>query len=155
MAAKWILLATFALSLIGVGQVWLVQLSSYPLWAYVGRAEFRDYHRAWWRSIWGVILGPACFTSLGAALMLKWRVAGVPAWAIWTGLGLQACFILGTAAWWGPLMARLQKPDGSLDIRRYQLLISTHWIRVIVITGYGALVGWMAAISLKLVSAPS
>jgi hypothetical protein len=37
MIARWLLLATFALSLYGTGQVWLVQLSSYPLWAHVGR----------------------------------------------------------------------------------------------------------------------
>jgi hypothetical protein len=31
MNARWLLLGVFALSLYGTGQVWLVQLSSYPL----------------------------------------------------------------------------------------------------------------------------
>ena len=77
MTARWLLLATFALSLYSAGQVWLVQLSSYPLWAYVGRNEFSAYHRAWWRSIWGVVLGPAALVTLGlccGGLRLKSRL---------------------------------------------------------------------------------
>ena len=58
MNARWLLLIVFALSLYGTGQVWLVQLSSYPLWRYVGEAQFPTYHQAWWRSIWGVVLAP-------------------------------------------------------------------------------------------------
>lgn len=53
-ASEQLLMAACALSFYGVGQVWLVQLSSYPLWTYVGEREFHAYHRAWWRSIWGV-----------------------------------------------------------------------------------------------------
>lgn len=54
------------MSIYGVGQVWLVRLSSYRLWAYVGQHEFRAYHAAWWRSIWGAILAPAALV-LGTA----------------------------------------------------------------------------------------
>jgi hypothetical protein len=78
---QWLLLGTCALSLYGMGQVWLVQLSSYRLWAYVGESEFRSYHQAWWQSIWGVILAPAVLLLIGALLMLWWRAPGVPAWA--------------------------------------------------------------------------
>ena len=54
---QWLLLATCALSLYSVGNIWPVQLSSYRLWKYVGPREFHAYHLAWWHSIWGVILG--------------------------------------------------------------------------------------------------
>jgi hypothetical protein len=154
MTARWLLLATFALSLYSAGQVWLVQLSSYPLWAYVGRNEFSAYHRAWWRSIWGVVLGPAALVTLGSVLMLWRAVPEVPAWALWASVGLQACFVLGTAVWWGPLMARLEGADAGLDQRRYRLLMSTHWLRVLVVTAYAVLLGWMMAIALRLVAAP-
>jgi hypothetical protein len=49
MNARLLLLTVFALSLYGIGQVWLVQLSSYPLWRYVGEEQFPAYHQAWWR----------------------------------------------------------------------------------------------------------
>lgn len=58
---NYLLLLTLAFSMIGMGQVWLVQLSSYRLWAYVGPREFESYHIAWWHSIWGPIFVPAGF----------------------------------------------------------------------------------------------
>lgn len=140
---QWLLLATFALSVYGAGQVWLVQLSGYPLWRHVGEREFHAYHLAWWRSLWGVVLGPAALVFVGALLMLRFRPAGAPAWAAWLGAGLQMALLLGTAVWWGPLMARLETPGGALDQDRYALLMNTHWLRVGIITGYSLLLGWM------------
>ncbi|HLW91251.1 MAG TPA: hypothetical protein VKS78_08130 [Roseiarcus sp.] len=145
----WLLFATTILSVYSVGQVWLVQLSSYRLWAFVGAGEFRAYHAAWWRSIWGVVLAPAALVTIGALLML-WRPSpGVPSWAIWLGVVLQAALVAGTAIWWGPLMARLEAPSGML-MDRYQLLMTTHWLRVALVTAYALLALWMLARSLGL-----
>jgi len=69
----------------------------------------------------------------------------VPEWAPWLGAGLQAALLLGTAAWWGPLMVRLEMPDGGLSIDRYKLLMRTHWLRVAIVSAYGVLVLWMLA----------
>jgi hypothetical protein len=143
MNARWLLLTVFALSLYGTGQVWLVQLSSYPLWRYVGEAQFPAYHQAWWRSIWGVVLGPAVLTFLGALLMLRWRTSEVPAWSAWLGAGLQLALVIGTALWWAPLMARLEGPNGGPDLARFELLLNTHWLRVALVTTYSALLAWM------------
>jgi hypothetical protein len=141
---QWLLLGSCALGLYGMGQVWLVQLSSYRLWAYVGELEFRSYHQAWWQSIWGVILAPAVLLLIGALLMLWWRAPGVPPWATWLGAALQIVLLLGTAAWWGPLlMARLETAAGGLSPERYQLLMTTHWIRVGIVSAYGLLALWM------------
>jgi hypothetical protein len=143
--SQWLLLATCALSLYSVGNIWPVQLSSYRLWKYVGPREFHAYHLAWWHSIWGVILGPAVVVFIGALLMLWWRAPGVPLWAVWAGFGLQLALVLGTALWWGPLMARLEDPSGGLATDRFELLMLTHWLRVAIVTVYGALALWMFA----------
>ena len=140
-----LLLGTCALSLYGVGQVWLVQLSSYRLWTYVGPREFRAYHAAWWRGIWGVVLAPAALVTIGAALMVWRQAPGVPVWAVWFGLALQIALLFGTAIWWAPLMARLEAPDGGILPNAYRLLMKTHWIRVGIVTAYGALLLWMLA----------
>ena len=71
--SQWLLLGTETLSVYGTGQVWLVQLSSYKLWRFVGQHEFRDYHMAWWHSIWGVVLGPASLVFIGAVLIVLRR----------------------------------------------------------------------------------
>jgi hypothetical protein len=143
--SQWLLLATCALSLYGAGQVWLVQLSSYRLWVYVGEKEFHAYHAAWWRGIWGVILAPAGILTIGSALMLWAPAPGVPAWATWAGFGLQAALLLGTGLWWGPLMARLEAPGGGLRMDRYQLMMNTDWLRVSLVSAYAALALWMLA----------
>lgn len=142
---QWLLLVTCALSLYSVGNIWPVQLSSYRLWRYVGPREFHAYHVAWWHSIWGVILGPAVLVFFGAVLMVWWSVPGVPRWATWAGLALQIALVLGTAIWWGPLMARLEQPNGELALERFHLLMRTHWLRVAIVTAYGALTLWMMA----------
>ena len=143
--SQWLLLVTCALSLYGVGNIWPVQLSSYRLWAYVGPREFRAYHLAWWHSIWGVILAPAAFVFVCAVLMMWWRAPGVPPWATWVGVALQLALVIGTALWWGPLMARLEQPDGGLALDRFHLLLATHWLRVAIVTAYGMLSLWMLA----------
>ncbi|MBV9994685.1 MAG: hypothetical protein JO127_05685 [Caulobacteraceae bacterium] len=149
MIARWLLLAVFALSLYGAGQVWLVQVSSYPLWRYVGDAQFAAYHRAWWRSIWAVVLGPAALVLLGALLMLWWRPPQTPAWFSWLGAGLQLALVVGTALWWAPLMARLEGPGGGPDPARFRLLLNTHWLRVGLVSAYAILVGWMVLQNLR------
>jgi hypothetical protein len=67
----------------------------------------------------------------------------VPAWSLWLGLVLQLLLVVGTAAWWGPLMARIESPEGNLSIERYHLLMLTHWLRVVLVTAYGLLALWM------------
>jgi hypothetical protein len=149
MNARWLLLGVFALSLYGTGQVWLVQLSSYPLWRYVGDAQFPTYHQAWWRSIWGVVLAPAVLAFLGAFLMLRWRTPEIPAWSTWLGAGLQLALLIGTVLWWAPLMAHLAGPTGGPDPSRFDLLLRTHWLRVGLVTAYSALLGWMLLWNLR------
>ncbi len=88
---------------------------------------------------------PAALVAVGAVLMLWWPAANVPNWMVWLGVALQAALIFGTALWWGPLMANLAGPNGELLPKKYRLLMTTHWIRVAIITAYAALMVWMLA----------
>ena len=134
---QWLLLVTSALGLFGVGNVWLVQLVCYRLWPYVGQREAFNYHIAWWHSIWGVLFGPSAIVVLGAVALFWVRPANLNVRPIWVGLALLVLTSVGTAAWWAPLMARLITADGRMLPYDYQLLMSTHWIRVALITAYG------------------
>lgn len=141
--SQWVLLVAVFLSVYGVGQVWLVQLSSYHLWAFVGPRELATYHMEWWRSIWFVVLVPAGLVFLASALMLLMRPAGISLSMLMLGFALEGLLLLGTAAYWGPLMARLATPEGGLILPLYRELMLTHWIRVALVTAYGLLTFWM------------
>ena len=66
----------------------------------------------------GVALAPAALVFVGTFLMLWWRPPDVPPWALWVGFALQVALVLGTALWWGPLMARLEDAGGGLALAR-------------------------------------
>jgi len=123
--------------LYAIGNVWLVQLVCYRLWSHVGRSEAFGYHTAWWHSIWGVLFVPAALVFLGALALLWVRPSGVNGRLVWLGLTLQLIIYASTAVWWAPLMARLVTQDSGMSLRDYHLLMSTHWIRLALITAYG------------------
>lgn len=133
----WLLLVTSALGLYAVGNVWLVQTVCYRLWPLVGQREAFSYHIAWWHSIWGVLFGPSAIVVLGAVALLWMHPSTVNVRPVWLGLILLLFTSIGTAAWWAPLMARLVAPNGAMLVGDYQLLMSTHWIRVALISAYG------------------
>lgn len=136
---QWLLLVTSAFGLYAVGNVWLVQIVCYRLWPLVGQREAFSYHIAWWHSIWGVLFGPSAIVVLGAVALLWMHPSNVSVRPVWLGLALLLLTSIGTAAWWAPLMARLVAPDGAMLLGDYQLLMSTHWIRVALISAYGIL----------------
>ena len=146
-ASRWLLLIALAVSFYNVGLIWLTQVSSYRLWPYVGPAEFEAYHGAWWRSIQPVLILAGGLAVLSPLAMPRWRPPRVPLWAVWLGIVLQATVWALTAVFWAPLQARLVQvwlPDGTLN-PDFDLLLNTHWMRVALVTGYGALLFWMAA----------
>ncbi len=141
--AQWLLFIVAALSWYSTGVIWIVHISCYPLWTRVGQHEFYDYHLAWWHSIWGVIFVPAGLVFVGAVAMMWLRPPGASAALLWSGLSLQIAFYALTAIWWGPLMARLATRENGLLLDNYRLLMTTHWLRVAIVSAYGVLISLM------------
>jgi hypothetical protein len=169
MMKKWILLLNLAFSMMGAGQIWLVQLSSYPLWAYVGPHEFHNYHIAWWHSLWLPIFVPAGLATLCTAGLFWWRPATVSRSYVWAAVSVLFIATALTYVWWAPLMALIgaspaefravfkwaplldtlgmrNKTQGQL----YNLLITTHWLRLALFSAYATLIFWMICIGFEL-----
>jgi hypothetical protein len=140
-----LLLATSALAFYGLGNIWLVQFVCYRLWPAVGRNEAYGYHIAWWHSIWGVVFIPAGVVLAGSVGLLRARPGGITRRSGWYGFSVQALAYLVTAAWFGPLMARLATQRGGLQIPLYNLMMNTHWLRLALFTAYAAMCWWMLA----------
>ncbi|MGI8691034.1 MAG: hypothetical protein ACR2M3_20835 [Thermomicrobiales bacterium] len=148
-----VLLITLAASCYSVGTIWMVQVS-WRLFAYVGPAEFPDYHRAWWlgpRGIQPIVFPLAGLAFLGSVAEFRWRPSHASVAAVWLSLTLQVLAYVLTAAWWGRWQAQLHRvrlDDGSLN-PLYQRLLSTHWLRVALLTAAAAPQFWMAVRSLR------
>lgn len=163
-----LVLLNLAFAFIGVGQIWLVQLSSYPLWNYVGPKEFRNYHLAWWHSIWLPVFVPAALSIICTVMMLWYRLPQVPRSLVWTAIILLIVTYGTTYIWWAPLMALISAtPQEFVAIfhwapfisgfgwenkshhQLYALLLSTHWWRVALLTGYGITLFYIALVGLN------
>lgn len=141
-ASQWVLLGAVAFGFYGVGQVWLTQSLCYRLWPQVNKASFFVYQTAWWHSIRFVIFIPSGLVFF-AALALPWlRPPGANISLLWTGLGVQTLLYVLTAIWWGPLMARMSTPEQGLSPHNYHLLMTSHWLRVAIVTAYGLVALW-------------
>lgn len=166
---KWVLLLNLAFSLMGTGQIWMVQLSSYPLWAYVGPHELHNYHIAWWHSIWIPLFIPAGLAIICNIGLFWFRPATVPRSSVWAAIALMFVTYGLTFIWWGPLMALIGatpqefqavfKWGPLLDImgmrnktqkQLFDLLMVTHWLRFILLSAYGILIFWMTFVAFDL-----
>jgi hypothetical protein len=72
----WMVLAVAALSWFNAGTTWLIQFSCYPLWLYVRRSEFWNYHGVWRQSTWGVVFAPSALAVAGSILLLRLAPVG-------------------------------------------------------------------------------
>src|SRR5262245_36412564 len=83
--SQWLLLAACALGLYGAGQVWLVQLSSYRLWPYVGNRELGSLDGSPRSPKWGT-LSRTLSTAHGDSLD-----PGHDSLGLWISGALDAC----------------------------------------------------------------
>lgn len=163
---KWLLLLNLVFGIIGLGQIWMVQLSSYPLWAYVGPHEFYFYHIAWWHSIWVPLFIPAGLSILCTIGLFWLRPPVIPRLSIWMAVVLLAVTYGLTFIWWAPIMALIGANQNEFQavfgwaplldklgfrnktqVELFNLLMTTHWLRVALISGYASIIFWMVFIA--------
>jgi hypothetical protein len=153
--ARWLLLGNLVVSWYNVAVIWLMQVMIYPSWALARTADFGDLQGFHFWRLFSVVFPQAGLSVLGAVAMLRWRPPRVSVRAVWLGISLQVAAWALTAAFWGRWQARiaLPVPDRSLPAigpanrDLYHTLLTTHWVRVALLTAYGALLFWMAASS--------
>lgn len=166
---KGLLLLNLVLSFMGVGQVWQVQLSAYPLWAYVGTNELHNYHIAWWHSIGIPLFIPAGLAMICTIGLFWFRPPAVLRSSVWTAIIILLITYGLTFIWWGPLMALIgATPQEFQDVfnwapllkklglqtktqkQLFDLLIITHWLRAALLSAYGILMLRMAVVGFDL-----
>jgi hypothetical protein len=128
MNAQMLLLAHAGATLFMTGLIWFVQVVHYPLFARVGAAGYTTYQREHMDRT-GRVVGPAMLLEAAAAAALLWlRPTAVPAWMVWTGIGLLAAIWISTALVQAPTHGRLAAGwDSTLGNR----LVGSNWFRTV------------------------
>ena len=136
------LLATWYL----VGLIWMVQVVHYNMFDRVGREGFVRYENDHNRLITPIVAPPMLIEVATACLLLSLTPAGFPKWAAWLGLTMIAAIWLSTFFLQVPCHTKLTT---GFDAVTYRKLVNTNWIRTILWTARGLLLGYFALRLLK------
>jgi hypothetical protein len=130
------LLAWAALVFWVLGQIWLVQLAVYPLFAHVGEAEYVRYHRFYSRRIPLPVIVPG-FASFVLPIPLALYGPAVPVWMSVVNVAAGIVGLLITVLLEIPRHARLEKGGKSETV--ITELIAYNWPRTISISAQAAI----------------
>lgn len=144
----WLFLISFALVFYGMGASFVESFVNYPTWRLIGANEFRAYHQALSPLVIGYMVIPMLITTILTMILVWFRPAPVPRWAIWLSLVLQLMIWVSTAAIQLPIQVQLSREGLSLSL--IERLISTNWwLRKVPQIINGLLFLWMMTLLLR------
>jgi uncharacterized membrane protein len=129
-----------------VGLIWMVQVVHYNMFDRVGREQFARYEADHNRLITPIVAIPMLIEITTACLLVVAAPTAYPAWAAWVGLVMVIAIWLSTAFLQIPCHNRLAS---GFDERAYRMLVTTNWLRTILWTARGILMGYFTAASLQ------
>jgi hypothetical protein len=129
-----------------VGLIWLIQIVHYPLFAWVGRDSFVDYERNHSNWITPVVGIPMLIEIVTAGLLALNAPAATPRWLLSVGLVMVIAIWLSTAFIQIPCHNRLST---GFDESAYRWLVWSNWIRTLLWSLRGGLMGYAIWLILK------
>lgn len=144
----WLFLITFALTFYGMGASFVESFVNYPTWPLIGAAEFRAYHQALSPLIIGYMVIPLLIATVLTILLVWFRPAPVPGWAIWLSIVLQIIVWVSTGAVQLPIQFQLSSNGLSLPLIEH-LIFTNWWYRKIPQIINAALFVWMMSLLLR------
>ncbi len=122
-----------------VGLIWMVQVVHYAMFDRVGEAEFVRYEQDHNRLITPIVAVPMLIEIASAFSLCVVAPTGIPkSWA-YAGFAMVMAIWLSTVFLQVPCHARLSE---GFDPATFRTLVVTNWIRTILWTARGLLVGY-------------
>lgn len=125
-----------ALAFWGLGQIWLIQIVVYPLFAHAGHAEYVQYHQSYSDRIPLVVVVPGFATFL-LPIPLALFGPSIPTWMSLANIIAGLCGLAVTVLLEIPRHSRLQR-DGR-NARTIAELVRYNWPRTASITAQAIL----------------
>ena len=144
MKTPWVFLTAFALVFYGTGAAFMEGFMAYPSWPLVGSAEFQQFHRFITPRILTFLVAPLVLGTVFSILLIWFRPAAIPAWAVWASIALQAIVWVSTVTIQVPIQLRLSADGLSLPLIE-RLIVTNFWLRRIPYGLCAALFVWMAS----------
>jgi hypothetical protein len=135
-----VLLLHVAATITMFGIILIVQVVHYPLFTHVGPASYVAYQAEHMTRITWIVLPVMTTELVTAGLLAWWQPLGLPAWMVWTGLGLVGIIWTSTGLVQAPLHSTLMQGFDP-DIHRH--LVVTNWVRTAAWALRTGLVLWM------------
>jgi hypothetical protein len=129
-----LLLAWAALSFWELGQIWLVQIVTYPLFAKVGAADYAAYHHYYTKRIPLVVIVPG-FAGFLLPIPLAFFGPAVPVWMSAANIIMGIVGLLVTVGLEIPRHNKLERGKNESMIEE---LIRYNWPRTLSITAQSA-----------------
>lgn len=145
----WLFMFTFALVFYGMGASFVESFVNYPTWRLIGPGEFLTYHQAIGPLVIGYMVIPLLVTTVLTLLLVWFRPAPIPRWAIWLSVILQMIVWVSTAAVQIPIQVQLSTNGLSLPLID-QLIFTNLWFRKVPQVINILLFLWMMSLLLRL-----
>ena len=145
----WLFLICFALVFYGMGASFVESFINYPTWRLIGANEFRAYHQTLGPLVIGYMVIPLLITTLLTVLLLWFRPAPIPRWAIWLAVVLQLIPWVSTVAIQLPIQFQLSRDGLSLPLIE-RLIFTNWWLRKVPQIINALLFLWLMSLLLRL-----
>ncbi len=145
----WLYLFSFALVFYGMGASFVESFVNYPTWRLVGANEFRAYHQALSPLVIGYMVIPKLLATILTILLLWFRPAPLPRWAIWLAVVLQLIPWVSTVAIQFPIQVRLSRDGLSLPLIE-RLIFTNWWLRKVPQIINALLFLWLMSLLLRM-----
>ena len=142
------LLLNLALGFYLVGAIWAHEIDIFRSWVALDPDTLHRVQSRHWRKLPYWVFLPLALAFAGSVALLWYHPAGSPSWALWGNLACQGVSHLLTAFMWGPWQARLSTDPAGGRSRYLARIVRTHWIRTLLINGYGLiLLAWAIVVA--------
>ena len=137
------LLLNVALAFYNVGTIWAHEVDIFRSWKLIAPESFHRVQAVHWSKLPYWVLLPVGLGLIGSISLIWYRPGNSPEWAPWCAAGCQIASLALTALLWGRWQAKLSKdplgPASPFLVR----ILSTHWIRTLLINASGfILLAW-------------